>query len=64
MTSDALSVITLVFNSIWNLLTSWYIPGTHTTPAAWAMFTLFLSLVVRFISRIFKTSEGTFNEKM
>lgn len=64
MTSNALAILQTLFQTIWTFLTTWYIPGTHTTPAGWGMFALFLSLVFRFASRIFLTATETFNEKL
>ena len=53
MTSDALAIVQSLFSSIWSLFNSWYIPGTHVTPAGLALFGLFLLLVIRFIRRVF-----------
>lgn len=53
MTADALSVVQSLFQSIWTLFNSWYIPGTHVTPAGIALFGLFMLLVIRFIKRVF-----------
>lgn len=49
MTTDALLVLRALFSMIWRLFTSWYIPGTHTTPAAWAFFSLSTLLIFKFI---------------
>ena len=40
MTGDGLAVLKLLFVDIWRLFTSWCIPGTRITPAAWAFFSL------------------------
>lgn len=55
MTSDAIQVLTFVFSSVWRLFNSWYIPGTHTTPAAFAMFSLTLLLTIKVLRMIFNS---------
>lgn len=52
MTSDALLILNTIFSTCWRLLTSWYIPGTHTTPAAWFLFLGVTGIVLRLIMRI------------
>lgn len=47
MTVDGLLVVRAIFSMIWKLFTSWYIPGTHTTPAAFAIFLLVAGLILR-----------------
>lgn len=47
MTADGILVLRALFSLIWRLFTSWYIPGTHTTPAAFAVFILVTGLVLR-----------------
>lgn len=51
MTSDALAVVTALFSDIWSLFTSWHIPGTNVTPAAWFMFFVFAVFVLRVVKR-------------
>lgn len=51
MTSDAIAIIRLIFNNIWSLYTTWAIPGTDTTPAAWSLYLLVSWLAIRFIKR-------------
>lgn len=55
MTSDAIQVLTFVFTSVWRLFNSWYIPGTHTTPAAFAMFSLTVLLTIKILRMIFNS---------
>lgn len=55
MTSDAIQVLTFVFTSVWRLFNSWYIPGTHTTPAAFAMFSLTVLLTIKVLRMIFNS---------
>lgn len=51
MTQDAITCLQMLFVLIWRLFTSWYIPGTHTTPAAFLFFLAFTGLILRFIGR-------------
>lgn len=53
MTADAVSVLQLLFTTIWTLFTSWHIPGTNVTPANFFMFCLCFSLVVRWLGSLF-----------
>lgn len=53
MTADALLVVQTLFTTIWSLFTSWHIPGTAVTPAAFFLFLLFASFGLRFIRRLF-----------
>lgn len=53
MTSDALLVVLTIFNTIWKLFTSWYIPGTNVTPAGIAFFVLVSSLALRIFKHYF-----------
>lgn len=45
-------VLSFVFRTVWSLFTSWRIPGTHTTPAGWALFALSALLAIR-IAKMF-----------
>ena len=63
MTQDALSIVQTIFNSVWSLFNSWYIPGTHVTPAGFALFALFVALVIRFIKRLFLGEDSGGNSK-
>lgn len=53
MTNDALSVVSVLFGSIFQLFTSWYIPGTNVTPAVAFFGILFITLVFRFLGHVF-----------
>lgn len=53
MTADGLAVLQCLFQVIWRLFTSWYIPGTRTTPAAFFLFLIAAGLALRFIVRLF-----------
>lgn len=71
MTSDALQVLSFVFTTIWRLFTSFEIPGTHTTPAAWALFSLSVILAVKLVrmflalptSETYDTDQSSFGPK-
>lgn len=52
MTADALIVVQTVFSAIWRLFTSWKIPGTGTTPAAWFLFVVMAVLALRFLKTV------------
>lgn len=58
MTSDALAVLQVLFGPIWSLFTSWYLPGTRTTPAELGFMILTLSLLIRFLKRVLNTQGG------
>ncbi len=58
MTSDALAVVQCLFGTIWSFFTSWHIPGTATTPAAFLIFILFACLGLRLIKHLFSSSSG------
>lgn len=52
MTSDAVLVLQCLFSTIWSLFFSFEIPGTHTTPAEWAVFSLLFVIILRFVKRL------------
>lgn len=56
MRADALRIIQTLFGPIWSLFTSWYIPGTHVTPAEWAFFVLGSVLGIKVLKRLFLDS--------
>ena len=49
MTNDALSVLVCLFQTVWKLFSSWYIPGTNLTPAVLFFGIAFAVLVMRFL---------------
>lgn len=53
MTYDALLVVHFLFNEIWSLFTSWYIPGTNVTPASMAFFLLASFAVIKILKSYF-----------
>lgn len=57
MSSDALLALGSIFGTIWRLFTSWRIPGFSFTPAAWAMFSAFFLLLIRFVRRLVGTAQ-------
>lgn len=48
MTSDALLVVECLFDTIWQLFTSWHIPGTSISPAMCFMFYAAANISLRF----------------
>lgn len=52
MTNDAIQVLDCLFEIVWLLFTSWYIPGTDVTPAGAFMFFAFAGLALRFLYRL------------
>lgn len=57
MTADALLVLQTLFGSIWSIFTSWHIPGTAVTLAAFFLFLLFSAFVIRFIKSLFSGTD-------
>lgn len=49
MTSDAVKIVQCLFTEIWRLFNGWYIPGTNVTPAMWAIFSLLVVIVLKFV---------------
>lgn len=60
MTSDAVAVVKLLFDTIWKLFTMWNIPGTHTSPAEWFVFLIATGLGLRVIRIILPTAADSF----
>lgn len=58
MSSDALLVVKTLFTSIWSLFVSFDIPGTHTTPAEWAIFSLVFVLGVKTAKALISGNSG------
>lgn len=52
MTQDGLLIVRCLFETVWRLFTSWHIPGTNTSPAAFFMFIGVCGLAFRFMYRI------------
>lgn len=49
MTSDGLLIVRFLFQTIWRFFTTWYIPGTRTTPGMWFVFSIFFAYFIRFV---------------
>ena len=64
MTDDAILVLECLFDSIWMLFTSWYIPGTDVTPAGAFMFFAFAGLALRFLYRLVGLAPTVDGEKV
>lgn len=47
MSADAIAIVKFLFETIWKLFTSWYIPGTNVTPAAMAFFLMVSSFTLK-----------------
>lgn len=58
MTSDGVLVVKCVFETILTLTNSWYIPGTHTTPFEFAVFSLAFLLAIRVIRMVVSLQSG------
>ena len=58
MTSDAIMVVKCLFSTIWSLFTSWYIPGTQTTPAQFFLFLIMVSMSITFVIRLVTFNPG------
>lgn len=52
MTNDALLVVEAIFDLIFRLFTSWYIPGTNVTPAVAIFGIAFIVLSFRLVSKL------------
>lgn len=52
MTNDSLSVVSVLFQSVFRLFTSWYIPGTNVTPAVAIFGIAFIMLSFRLVSKV------------
>lgn len=48
MTNDALAVLNCLFQTIWALFTTWYIPGTNVTPAGFFLFLISAGIGLRY----------------
>lgn len=52
MTDDALSVVSLLFGSVFRLFNSWYIPGTNVTPAVALFGILFITVMFKIAGHV------------
>lgn len=60
MTNDAMLVLQSIFQVIWRLFTSWYIPGTDgVTPAMAALFFVAAGIGLKFVLRLLGISPDT-----
>lgn len=58
MTNDAISLIKVLFNSAYSLLTGFVLPGTRgVTPLALILFSTLLILTIKFIKRSLDSGE-------
>lgn len=63
MTADALAVLQAIFSLIWRFFTSWYIPGTQTTPAAFFLFLGVAGLTIRFVRNVLSPDTSEVDDK-
>lgn len=49
MSNDAIAVVKCLFQTIWQLFSSWHIPGTDVTPAAFALFLISSGIGLRYV---------------
>lgn len=52
MTDDSLSVVSLLFGTVFRLFNSWYIPGTNVTPAVALFGILFISVMFKIAGHV------------
>ena len=57
MGSNAVLIVKVFFSSVWQLFTSWYIPGTNVTPAAASFLLLVSFFILRWIKQYFLGGE-------
>lgn len=62
MTFDALLFVRFLFTTLWRLFNSWYIPGTHTTPAMWFLYLAVATLSLRFLARVSFSHKSTMDD--
>lgn len=60
MTSDAITFYLGYIPQIWKFFTSWFIPGTNVTPAAFCFFVLAVGLVIRTFKRLTSVPDASF----
>lgn len=58
MTSDGYAIVTTLFSEVWRFFTSWNIPGTNTTPAAWFMFIMVAGISIKVGKRLLSRNLG------
>lgn len=51
MTDDGLLIVQWIFTTVWQLFTSWHLPGTNVTPAEMFLFLAAAGIGWRFISK-------------
>lgn len=62
MTTNVFNLISTLFSSVWQLLTSFYIPGTNVTPAGLMIFVPTVVIGLKFFKRIFSAFGGNNEE--
>lgn len=69
MTNDAVAVVKCLFQTIWQLFSSWHIPGTDVTPAAFALFLISSGIGLRYVLQFLHSpnasaSQTAYSEKI
>lgn len=59
MTQDFLNGLSMIFNIGWSLLTSFKIPGTNVTPAAFMLFVMVSGISLKFLVNLFGHGSGS-----
>lgn len=58
MTADAVSVVRLLFTSIWRFFTELHFPGTNVTPAGMFLFVIVCLVGLKFFKRVLGRFSG------
>lgn len=58
MTTDAVEIVRLLFEVVWRLFSSWYIPGTHVTPADFFLFLILAGMGLKFLKSLLGLGGG------
>lgn len=53
MSSNAMTFLELIINSMWRLFTGWKFPGLGFTPAQFFAFLLIFPLIIQFVYALF-----------
>lgn len=54
MLQSTFDILSVVFTQLWRLFTSWHIPGTVVTPAAFLLAILFAAVFLRIFAEFVK----------
>lgn len=59
MSNDALMVLQCLFQTIWQLFTSWNFPGTNVTPATMFLFLISSAIGLRYVLMFFHSPNAS-----